>query len=103
MTGKHLSDDPEIAGIYADNAGRRWPGQNNAEPNIIPAYVRGKPLVVSDIGPTGGGWLTDNMADALGVSLDGVPAGKSRRFLADEAKKQGYGYLEIRDLDLYRS
>jgi len=97
--GVYLSDNPDIAGIYANNAQKRWPGQNNAEPNIIAGYAKGKPLVVSDQGPNGGGWLSDNMAKALNVSLDDVSTKNRAAFLNDEARRQGYGYVEIRDMD----
>ena len=97
--GVYLSDNPDIAGIYADNAQKRWPGQNNAEPNIIAGYAKGKPLVVSDQGPGGGGWLSDNMAKALNVSLDDVPTVNRAAFLNDEARRQGYGYIEIQNMD----
>jgi hypothetical protein len=100
--GIWLSPEPEIASTYAEIAPRRWAGQNNANPNVMPVYVKGKPLIVSDLGPTpqhGGGYLSDNLAEALGVSLDGVPAGQRAQFLKNEARKQGYGYIEIRNLN----
>ena len=97
--GPYLSDSPDIGGIYAENAQRRWPGQNNAGPNIVPVYVRGKRLVVSDQGPGGGGWLSDNLAAKLGVDLESVPVAKRPKFLDEEARKQGYTVIEIRDID----
>ena len=96
--GTYLTPDPAIANIYAEGAERRWPGRNNAAPNVVPTYLRGNVLTVSDQGPTGGGWLTDNLSDALGVDLNSVPVGKRAAFIDDQARKQGYGAIEVRDI-----
>lgn len=96
--GNYFSDEPRIAEIYAKNAERRWAGLNNASPNIMPVKLMGKPLKVSDQRDGGGGWLSNNLADALNVDLNGVPVAKRAQFLRDEAKRQGYGFIEITDM-----
>jgi hypothetical protein len=94
----YFSDEPRIADIYAENAERRWPGRNNASPNVIPVKLMGRPLKVSDQRDGSGGWLSNNLADALNVDLSGVPVAKRAQFLRDEAKRQGYGFIEITDM-----
>jgi hypothetical protein len=64
----------------------------------MPVKLMGKPLKVSDQRDGGGGWLSNNLADALNVDLNGVPVAKRAQFLRDEAKRQGYGFIEITDM-----
>lgn len=94
--GFWLSPDPSIADIYAGNAEKRWPGQNNASPNVTPVMVRGERLIVSDMKDGNSGWYSDNLASALGIDA-GPPAGRAKR-LREEAIKQGYSAIEIRDM-----
>lgn len=92
----YLTDKPEIADIYAEAEGRHKALLNrNAGPNVMPVYARAKkPLVVSDLGPDGtGGWSGDNMASKLGVENPGTGT-----FLHEEARRQGYDLIEIRDM-----
>jgi len=96
--GIYFTDDPRIADIYAANAEKRWPGTNNASPNVIPARLKGPSLVVSDQQNGDGGWYQDNLAKILGVDLYALPTVKRPQALHDEAKKQGYGFIEIRDM-----
>lgn len=96
--GIYFTDDPSIADIYAANAEKRWPGRNNASPNVIPARLKGPSLVVSDQRGGNGGWYQDNLAETLGVDLSALPTVKRPQALRDEAKKQGYGFIEIRDM-----
>jgi hypothetical protein len=67
----------------------------NAGPNVMPLYAKAKkPLVVSDLGPDGSnGWNSDNLAAALGVENPGTGRG-----LYDEARRQGYDLIEVRDM-----
>jgi hypothetical protein len=98
--GFYATENPEIANIYAANAEKRWPGMNNAAPNVTPFYLKGKVLKVSDQGETGGGWYLDNLADALGVRLEEVPSKKVRpHYLRDIAKQKGFSAIEITDMD----
>lgn len=96
--GNYFTDDPRIADIYASNAEKRWPGINNASPNVIPVRLKGPALVVSDQRGGNGGWYQDNLAETLGVDLSALPTVKRPQALRDEAKKQGYGFIEIRDM-----
>jgi hypothetical protein len=96
--GNYFTDDPRIADIYAANAEKRWPGRNNASPNVIPVRLKGPSLVVSDHRGGNGGWYQDNLAETLGVDLSAIPTVKRPQALRDEAKKQGYGFIEIRDM-----
>lgn len=96
--GNYFSDDPKIADIYAENAERRWPGQNNASPNVIPVRLKGRALVVSDIRDGSHGWYQDNLAETLGLKINEIPTVKRPQALRDEALKQGYGFIEIRDM-----
>lgn len=91
----YLTDNPDIADIYANsqNYGLRGGG----DPMIYPLYAKAeRPLVVSDKGPDGSfGWVSDNLASALGV--DHPPAGKYAT-LYDEARRQGYDQVQIREM-----
>lgn len=97
--GNYFTDNPKIADIYAENAERRWPRANNASPNVMPVRLRGRPLVVSDQRDGSGGWLSNNLADVLGVDLSGTPVARRGQVLREEANKQGYGFLEVTDMD----
>ena len=87
----YLTDTPEIADIYA-NSDRRGKGN----PAVYPVYAKAeKPLTVSDKGPDGSfGWITDNLANALGVDRDKFRRGG----LYDEARRQGYDLVRIEDM-----
>lgn len=91
----YLTDNPEIADIYANsqNYGLRGGGS----PMVYPVFAKAeKPLVVSDKGPDGSfGWVSDNLASALGV--EHPPAGKYSS-LYDEARRQGYDQVQIREM-----
>lgn len=91
----YLTDNPEIADIYANsqNYGLRGGGS----PMVYPVFAKAeKPLVVSDKGPDGSfGWVSDNLAAALGV--EHPPAGKYSS-LYDEARRQGYDQVQIREM-----
>jgi len=91
----YLTDDPSIADIYANAAQSRWPGMNNANPNVLPVMIRRQnPLVISDRGPNGDhGWLSDNLAQALEL-----PANTPRVRLNKEALARGYDSIEVRDM-----
>ena len=65
----YAAEEPRIADIYA-NATSRHMSLNrpvNAGPNIIPLKLGGKEFSVSDLGEGGGGWYSDNLAQALGI------------------------------------
>ena len=92
----YLTNDPAIASGYAENYGRHKALREiNAGPNVLPLYAKArKRLVVSDLGPDGSnGWNSDNMAAALGVENPGTGMA-----LYDEARRQGYDLVEIRDM-----
>lgn len=91
----YLTDNPEIADIYANSQNYGLKGGGN--PMIYPVFAKAeKPLVVSDKGPDGSfGWVSDNLAAALGV--DHPPAGKYSS-LYDEARRQGYDQVQIREM-----
>lgn len=97
--GNYFSDDPNIANIYAMNAERRWPGQNTALPNVTPVRLKGPALVVSDRKDGSGGWYASNLAEILGLNVNEIPVAKRTQVLRDEAKRQGFGFLEIQDMD----
>jgi len=84
-----------VADIYADAAQRRWPGYDNAGPNVMPVFVRRQnPLVVSDLGPNGDhGYLHDNLAEALGL-----PLRSSRKELHAAAVERGHDVIEVRNM-----
>lgn len=98
----YLTDKPEIADIYAfarhEDGQRKHGNPTNAGPNVMPVYAKSqKPLVISDKGPDGShGWVSDNLAAALGVENKGGAGGY--RGLYDEARKQGYDIVEIKDM-----
>jgi len=91
----YLTDRPDVADIYADAAQRRWPGYDNAGPNVMPVFVRRQnPLVVSDLGPNGDhGYLRDNLAEALGL-----PLRSSRKELRAAAVERGHDVIEVRNM-----
>lgn len=99
--GLYATDRPNIADIYAKasdpSVGKDVRAQiADAGPNIMPLKLRGKVLEISDIGPTGNGWSTDNLAAALGVDMSG---GRVRyRDLMDIAKERGYSAVKIKDM-----
>lgn len=97
--GFYATDNPDIAGIYAEMAERRRPDVSNASPNIMPFYLRGDTLKVSDRKPAGGGWLIDNLAEALGVDLSNIPTKEKGQYLRDVAKERGFSAIEITDMD----
>ena len=98
--GFYATENPEIANIYAANAEKRWPGLNNAAPNVMPFYLNGKVLKVSDQGENGGGWYINNLANVLGVNLEEIPSTKIRsQYLRDIAKQKGFSAIEITDMD----
>ena len=97
--GNYFTNNPDIANIYAMNAEKRWPGQNNAGPNVLPVRLRGPALVVSDQRDGSGGWYKENLQEALGIDLSQIPVSKRAQALREEAKRQGYGFLEITDMD----
>jgi hypothetical protein len=72
FAGRHptyAAEEPRIADIYA-NATTRHMSLNrpiNAGPNIMPLKLGGKEFSVSDLGEGGGGWYSDNLAEALGI------------------------------------
>lgn len=91
----YLTDNPEIADIYANS--QNYGLKGGGAPMIYPLYAKAeKPLVVSDKGPDGSfGWVSDNLAAALGV--DSPAAGKYAT-LYDEARRQGYDQVQIREM-----
>ena len=91
----YLTDNPDIADIYANSQNYGLKGGGN--PMIYPVFAKAeKPLVVSDKGPDGSfGWVSDNLAAALGV--EHPPAGKYST-LYDEARRQGYDQVQIREM-----
>ncbi len=95
----YFAEDPAIADIYAENASRRWPGDNNATPNVTPVYLRGPEYRVSDLGEGGGGWWRDNAAKELGIDLDSVPVARQAQALRDEIGKRGFNRIAVTDMD----
>jgi hypothetical protein len=99
--GLYATDRPEIADIYArmsePGIGRDVRAEiANAGPNVMPLKLRGDVLEISDMGPTGNGWSTDNLAAALGVDMGG---GRMRhRDLMNIAKERGYTAVKIKDM-----
>ena len=88
----YASDSPPIAGIYADATGRhRGLREVNAGPNILPIVARGKAIEVSDLGPSGHGWWTDNLASALGIDT-------SIRPMAKRAKDFGIDRIKVTNM-----
>ena len=98
--GNYFTDNPRIADIYATNAQKRLPSEwSNANPNVMPVRLRGPALVVSDQKDGSGGWYANNLAEILGLDVSEIPFLKRAQVLRDEAKRQGYGFLEIQDMD----
>jgi hypothetical protein len=98
--GNYFTDNPRIADIYATNAQKRLPSEwSNANPNVMPVRLRGPALVVSDQKDGSGGWYANNLAEILGLDVSQIPVLKRAQVLRDEAKRQGYGFLEIQDMD----
>lgn len=91
----YLTDNPEIADIYANS--KNYGLKGGGDPSIYPVYAKAeKPLVVSDKGPDGSfGWVSDNLAKALGVDQPGPGKYAS---LYDEARRQGYDQVQIREM-----
>ena len=88
----YATDSPAIADIYANATGRhKGLREVNASPNVMPLMYRGKLLEVSDQGKTGGGWLGDNLAAALGTEW--------RRNLVKEVPSKGYSGIKVKDMD----
>lgn len=88
----YATDSPAIADIYANATGRhKGLREVNAGPNVMPLMYRGKLLEVSDQGKTGGGWLGDNLAAALGT--------EPRRNLVKEVPSKGYSGIKVKDMD----
>jgi hypothetical protein len=98
-----LTDKPDIANIYAVERGkdksRKYGPSINSDPNVRPVFAKmQKPLIVSDVGPDGShGWLTDNMAAALGIDNTSGPKLRGRA-LYDEARRQGYDTVQIENM-----
>lgn len=91
----YLTDNPEIADIYANS--KNYGLRGSGDPAIYPLYAKAKkPLIVSDKGPDGSfGWVSDNLSSALGV--DRPPPGKYAS-LYEEARRQGYDQVQIKDM-----
>ena len=88
----YATDEPRIADIYANATGRhRGLREVNAGPNVMPLMYRGKLIEVSDQGPSGGGWVTDNLAAALGT--------EPKRNLYKEVPSKGYSGVKINEMD----
>ncbi len=98
-----LTDKPDIANIYAVERGkdksRKYGPSINSDPNVRPVFAKmQKPLIVSDVGPDGShGWLTDNMAAALGIDNTSGPKLRGRA-LYNEARRQGYDTVQIENM-----
>ena len=88
----YAAEEPRIADIYANATGRHMALSNiNAGPNIIPLKLGGKEFTVSDLGEGGGGWFSDNLAQALGIPRT--------RTLINELPKYGIDRLKVTDMD----
>jgi len=88
----YAAEEPRIADIYA-NATTRHMSLNrpiNAGPNIMPLKLGGKELTISDLGEGGGGWLSDNLAKALGIPRT--------RTLINELPNYGIDRLKVTDM-----
>ena len=86
----YATDEPRIADIYANATGRHAALREiNASPNVMPLKLGGKKLEVSDLGETGHGWYSDNLASALGV--------EPQRKLLNTLPDHGYDRLEVTD------
>jgi len=91
----YLTDNPDIADIYANSENYGLKG--GGDPMIYPVFAKAeKPLIVSDKGADGSfGWVSDNLAAALGVERPGPGKYAS---LYEEAKRQGYDQVQIREM-----
>jgi len=88
----YATDEPVIADIYANAVGRhRGLREVNAGPNVIPLMYRGELIEVSDRGPTGGGWVRDNLAEKIGEA--------PRRNLYKELPSKGFSGAKVTDMD----
>ena len=89
----YATQDPAIADIYANATGRHKALREiNAGPNVIPLVGRGKLLETSDYRNGSGGWMQNNMADALGV--------EAKRGLTKELPAHGYDGAKVTMDDL---
>jgi len=89
----YATDDPEISNIYAMAEGRhKGLREVNAGANVIPLIGKKNLLTVSDIGPDGHGWISDNIKTALGL-----PPETSSRQLYMKANDAGYDGLKMTD------
>ena len=87
----YAAEEPRIADIYANATRRHMALSNiNAGPNIIPLKLGGKEFTVSDLGEGGGGWFSDNLAQALGIPRT--------RTLINELPKYGIDRLKVTDM-----
>lgn len=102
--GVYLTDQPDIANIYARSSGDSSVKNirsevANAGPNIMPLKLRGDVLEISDIGPDGShGWSSDNLAQALGVKLEDFPVGTRARDMDNMAKTKGYSAIKTKQM-----
>jgi hypothetical protein len=89
----YATQDPAISDIYA-NAEKRHRAlrEINAGPNVIPLKGRGKLLETSDYRHGSGGWLQNNMADALSI--------EPKRGLTKELPAHGYDGAKVTMDDL---
>jgi len=88
----YATDEPRIGDIYATATGRHSALRDiNAGPNVMPLMYRGNLIEVSDQGPTGGGWVTDNLAEAIGST-------PSRR-IYKEVPSKGFSGVKITNMD----
>jgi hypothetical protein len=88
----YATGEPRIADIYANAIGRhRGLREVNAGPNVMPLMYRGKLIEVSDQGLSGGGWVNDNLAAALGT--------ERKRNLYKEVPSKGYSGVKITEMD----
>lgn len=102
--GLYLTDNPDIADIYAQSAGNSAVKNiraevSNAGPNIMPLKLRGNVLEVTDLGPDmSHGWSSDNLAAALGVKLEDFPVGTRARDIDALAAQRGYTAIKTKDM-----
>jgi hypothetical protein len=101
--GNWFTDRPEIANIYADKSGPSGSDIRSihatADQNVMPVMIRGKVLEVSDLGPGGGGWSTDNIAFSLGVKAEDFKPATRMKELSELAKSKGYSAIKITDMN----
>lgn len=102
--GLYLTDQPEIANIYANSASKGSStsvraATADAGPNVMPLKLRGEVLEISDLGPDGShGWSSDNLANALGVRLEDYAAGTRMRDMNNIARERGYSAIKVADM-----